>query len=356
MRILVATLALAAAAAVPALGQEGGAPAGRPAFVNITAPAPTIPDGITVESPKVHGKSLEGNLEGNSADREVMVVLPPSYGKEPGRRYPVVYYLHGFAIDGRNFYNFMKVPEAVAANAEQGNEFIVVVPDTLTKMGGSMYSNSVTTGNFREFVAKDLVAYIDSHYRTIASKDGRGLAGHSMGGYGTWVTAMTYPGVFDSIWAQSACCVSPRDETVESAKAMGDVPIAGVDQSGFGMRAGLASMTAWSPNPKNPQFYADFPLGADGKVDALVIAKWANNSPLAMVPSRIDALKSYDAIGSDVGTKDGLVRDDTMIHEELDDFGIEHTFLTYEGTHVDKIAERFKDVVLPFMAKHLQMK
>ncbi len=137
---------------------------------------------------------------------------------------------------------------------------------------------------------------------------------------------------------------------------MGDVPIAGVDQSGFGMRAGLASMTAWSPNPKNPPFYADFPLGADGKVDALVIAKWANNSPLAMVPSHIDALKSYDAIGSDVGTKDGLVRDDTMIHEELDDFGIEHTFLTYEGTHVDKIAERFKDVVLPFMAKHLQMK
>ena len=96
MRILVAafapTLALAATAfvAAPAMAQQGGPPAGRPAFVNITAPAPTIPAGITVEAPKVHGASLEGNLEGNSADREVMVVLPPSYGKEPNRRYPVV--------------------------------------------------------------------------------------------------------------------------------------------------------------------------------------------------------------------------------------------------------------------------
>ena len=98
---------------------------------------------------------------------------------------------------------------------------------------------------------------------------------------------------------------------------MAAVPIEGVDQSGFGMRAGLASMTAWSPNPQNPPFYVDFPL-KDGAVDPLVIAKWANNSPLAMVASHLDALRSFDAIGSDVGTKDGLIRDDTLIHEELD--------------------------------------
>jgi enterochelin esterase-like enzyme len=126
----------------------------------------------------------------------------------------VVYYLHGFAISGRNFYNYMQVPTAVAQNAAAGREFIVVVPDTLTRMGGSMYSDSAATGNFREFVARDLVGYIDANYRTIASKEGRGLAGHSMGGYGTWVTAMSYPEVFSSIWAQSACCVTPRGETV----------------------------------------------------------------------------------------------------------------------------------------------
>ena len=324
---------------------------------NITAPPPPVPEGITVEEIEVHGASLEGNLEGNDVERQVMVVLPPSYATSPNKRYPVVYYLHGFAIDGKNFYNYMRVPEAVAKNAAEGSEFIVVVPSTLTKMGGSMYSNSVTTGNFREFIARDLVEHMDKNYRTIANRGGRGLVGHSMGGYGTWVVGMTYPEVFDSIWAQSACCVSPRTETVESATAMAAVPIEGVDQSGFGMRAGLASAVAWAPNPKNPPFYVDFPIRAneDGTqaVDSLVIAKWANNSPLAMVASHIDALKSFDAIGSDVGDKDGLVRDDTLIHEELARFGIEHEWAVYEGTHTDKIGQRFSEVVLPFFAQHL---
>ena len=344
LRMLIASAAAALVlAAAPAAAQ------------NITAPDAAVPENITVEAVQVPGPSLEGNLEGNATTREAMVVLPPSYGKEPNRRYPVVYYLHGFAISGRDFYDFMQVPTAVASNAAQGNEFIVVVPDTLTKMGGSMYSTSVTTGDFRKFVAKDLVAFIDSKYRTIASREGRGLAGHSMGGYGTWVVGMTYPEVFDSIWAQSACCVSPRTETVESAKAMAAVPIETVDKAGFGMRAGLASAVAWAPNPNNPPYFVDFPVNAEGEIDPLVIAKCAANSPLAMVSSRVGALKSFDAIGADVGVKDVLVTDVTMIHEELEKFGIAHEWAIYEGDHVNKIGERFAGVVLPFFAKHLDM-
>ena len=49
------------------------------------------------------------------------------------------------------------------------------------------------------------------------------------------------------------------------------------------------------------------------------------------------------------------IRDDTLIHEELEKFGIEHTFETYEGTHTDKIGQRFSEVVLPFFAQHLDM-
>jgi enterochelin esterase-like enzyme len=342
--MLKAIMALSAAAlalaALPAQAQ------------NITAPPPPIPQGITVEEIKVHGASLVGNLEGNDVERQVMVVLPPSYKASPNKRYPVVYYLHGFAIDGKNFYNYMHVPEAVAKSAAAGNEFIVVVPSTLTKMGGSMYSSSVTTGDFRKFIAQDLVQYMDSHYRTIANRGGRGLVGHSMGGYGTWVIGMSYPQVFDSIWAQSACCVSPRTETIESATRMSQVPIEGVDQSGFGMRAGLASAVAWAPNPNNPPFYVDWPV-KDGAIDQSVIARWAQNSPLAMVAGHVDALKSFDAIGADVGDKDGLVRDDTLIHEELEKHGIEHEWAIYEGTHTDKIGQRFADVVLPFLAEHL---
>ena len=316
---------------------------------------PVVPGAkpVTAERIKIHGTALEGNLEGDAVDREVIVFLPPSYQTERNRRYPVVYALHGYSVGAEQWSREIHVPQTIeGAFALGAKEMIVVVPDSKTLHNGSMYSSSVTTGDFRKFVAEDLVQYVDGHYRTIANRGGRGLAGHSMGGYGTWVIGMSYPQVFDSIWAQSACCVSPRGETVESATAMSNVKIEGVDQSGFGMRAGLASMTAWSPNPQNPPFYADFPL-KDGAVDPLVIAKWANNSPLAMVASHIGALKSFDAIGSDVGTKDGLIRDDTLIHEELARFGIAHEWATYEGTHTDKIGQRFDEVVLPFFAKHL---
>jgi enterochelin esterase-like enzyme len=341
MRIALAAVAALTLFAAPAAAQQ-----------NITAPPPAIPEGITVESVMVHGASLEGNLEGNATTREAMVVLPPSYGKQPDRHYPVVYYLHGFAIDGRNFYNFMKVPEAVDHNAAKGTEFIVVVPDSLTKLGGSMYSSSVTTGDFEAFIAHDLVAYIDSHYRTIPTREGRGLAGHSMGGYGTWKIAMDHPGVFAAVWAQSACCVSPRRETIESAAKLAALPLADGIKADFGTRAALSSMVAWSPNPQNAPYYADFPI-KDGALDETVLAKWANNSPLAMVASRIPALRSYDAIGADVGDKDGLVTDDTLIHEELLRFGVAHDWAVYDGNHVDKIAQRFDTVVLPFFAKHL---
>lgn len=338
-----AAVAATCALAVPATAQ------------NIAAPDAVVPAGITVQAVMVHGTTLEGNLEGNSVAREVMVVLPPSYGSDPTRHYPVVYYLHGFAISGRDFYDYMQVPTAVASNAAAGREFIVVVPDTLTAMGGSMYSNSVTTGNFRDFIATDLVAYIDANYRTIPTREGRGLVGHSMGGYGTWVVGMTHPEVFDSIYAQSACCVSARRETVESAAAMAAVPRAGVDASGFGMRAGLASAVAWAPNPQNAPFFVDWPINAAGQVDEAVLARWANNSPLAMVSGHISALQSFDGIGLDVSDRDGLVRDDTLIHQELEKFGIAHDWAVYEGTHTDKIGARFQDVVLPWLAGHLDM-
>jgi enterochelin esterase-like enzyme len=342
LKTLLAAAALAALAA-PAVAQ------------NITAPDAVVPAGITVQAVMVRGASLDGNLEGNAATREAMVVLPPSYAGNPTRHYPVVYYLHGFAISGRDFYDYMQVPTAVAQNAAEGREFIVVVPDTLTAMGGSMYSNSVTTGNFRDFLATDLVQYIDANFRTIARREGRALVGHSMGGYGTWVVGMTHPEVFNAIWAQSACCVSARSETPESAAAMAAVPRDGVDRAGFGMRAGLASAVAWAPNPQNPPFYVDWPVAADGSLDQLVLARWAANSPLAMVSGNVSALQSFAAIGADVGTGDGLIRDDTLIHQELEKFGIQHRWETYEGTHTDKIGTRFASVVLPFMAQYLDM-
>jgi hypothetical protein len=61
---------------------------------------PVVPGAkpVAVDHIKIHGKALEGNLEGNAADQDILVFLPPSYGTAKSRRYPAVYALHGYSI------------------------------------------------------------------------------------------------------------------------------------------------------------------------------------------------------------------------------------------------------------------
>jgi enterochelin esterase-like enzyme len=148
---------------------------------------PNVPGAkpVTVERIKIHGYALEGNLERNAVDREVFVFLPPSYLKEKHRRYPVVYALHGYSIGAEQWTKEIHVPQTIeGAFALGAQEMIVVVPDSKTRHNGSMYSSSLTVGDFENFIARDVVAYIDRHYRTIPNRMSRGLVGHSMGGYG----------------------------------------------------------------------------------------------------------------------------------------------------------------------------
>ena len=161
------------------------------------------PAGARTDKIKVHGAALEGNLEGNSADRDVYVFLPPSYDSNPGKRYPVVYFLHGYSVGADAYDGLARFQEAVDQAAAAGNEMIVVMPDVLTKFKGAMFSASVTTGDFERYVAEDLVEYIDSQYHTIADLGSRGLSGHSMGGYGTLKIAMKDQGIFSSIYAMA---------------------------------------------------------------------------------------------------------------------------------------------------------
>src|SRR5690349_23791517 len=125
-----------------------------------------------VEHVKIHGVSLEGNLEGDAVDRDALVFLPPSYRKETRRRYPVVYALHGYSIGAEQWSKEIHVPQTIeGAFAKGAREMIVVMPDSKTVHNGSMYSSSVTTGDFENYVARDVVSYIDAHYRTIASRE-----------------------------------------------------------------------------------------------------------------------------------------------------------------------------------------
>ena len=271
-------------------------------------PAPAAHKG-KFERIKVHGASLEGNLSGDSADRDVSIYLPPSYGTSGARRYPVLYMLHGYTDSDERWFglrgqHFINVPTAVdKAWAAGSAEMIIVMPNSYTKFAGSMYSNSVATGDWEAFVARDLVAYVDSHYRTIARREARGLAGHSMGGYGTIRIGMKYPQVFVAMYAQSPCCMAanlnPSPEAMGQAAAI--TTAEQFDKAGFGTKAMLASAAAWAPNPKNPPFFLDLPV-QDGKPVPEVIAKWAANAPLSMVHQYISQIKTYKGVAFDAAT------------------------------------------------------
>jgi enterochelin esterase-like enzyme len=163
---------------------------------------------VTAERIKIHGMALEGNLEGNAVARDVIVFLPPSYQTERNRRYPVVYALHGYSVGAEQWSQEIHAPQTIeGAFALGAKEMIVVVPDSKTLHNGSMYSSSVTTGDFERYIAHDVVAYMDSHYRTIPGRSSRGLVGHSMGGYGATRIGMKYPDVFGSLYIMSPCCL-----------------------------------------------------------------------------------------------------------------------------------------------------
>src|ERR1022692_4517517 len=103
---------------------------------------------VNVEHIKIHGASLEGNLEDDAVDRDVLVFLPPSYATAKHRTYPVVYALHGYSIGAEQWSKEIHVPQTIEGAFAQGaKEMIVVLPDSKTLHNGSMYSSSVTTGD-----------------------------------------------------------------------------------------------------------------------------------------------------------------------------------------------------------------
>jgi enterochelin esterase-like enzyme len=312
---------------------------------------------VTVERIKVRGASLEGNLEGNAVDREVLVFLPPGYTKEKGRRYPVVYALHGYSIGAEQWSREIHVPQTIEGAFAQGvREMIVVLPDSKTRHNGSMYSSSATVGDFESYVARDLVSYVDTHYRTLANRNSRGLDGHSMGGYGATRIGMKHADVFGSLYIMSPCCLSPRgpgqpnsdlEKTLANARRPEDV--SGLT---FGARAQLAAAAAWAPNPQAPPFYLDLPT-KDGAPQADVLSRFAANAPLAFLDQWIGNLRRYRAVAIDVGDQDGLRVDARKLHDALDRYKIANTFEIYSGTHTSKVAARFQHHVLPFFHRTL---
>ncbi|WP_240699955.1 alpha/beta hydrolase [Sphingomonas gei] len=339
-----------------ALALVASGPAAAQVATRVPAPVPGALS-ATIERIKVHSPTIVGNLEGEAADRDVLVVLPPGYARSPKKRYPVLYALHGYSIGAEQWIKEIHVPQTIeGAFAKDANEMIVVLPDSKTVHNGSMYSSSPTTGDFEAFVSRDLVRHIDAHYRTLAVRESRGLAGHSMGGYGTARIGMKHAETFGAIYMMSPCCLSPRDPAQFNA-ATGEAlaKVKSLEEArrlGWGERAQLATAAAWSPNPKNPPLYLDLPV-KDGVVRPEILAKWAANAPLAFIDQYVGNLRRYKAIAIDVGDRDGLKDDAAKLHEALDRYGIANSFEIYPGDHTSDVAARFQEQVIPFFSKHL---
>jgi S-formylglutathione hydrolase FrmB len=198
------------------------------------------------------------------------------------------------------------------------------------------------------------VAYIDGHYRTLARREGRGLSGHSMGGYGTLRIGMKYPQVFGAIYSMSAGALSNQAPDAARVKAERERLAAGIRTEVRSTVNGVeAQASAWAPNPQNPPWFFDLPFDAEGKPVPLVAEKWTANALLATVDQNVPALKSFRAIMLDVGNQDGLMASNTQFSEALGRLGVAHAYEVYDGTHGNRVGQRFIDKVLPFFARNL---
>lgn len=311
---------------------------------------------------EVPGPSLAGNLTGDDSTRHVSIYLPPGYSQNSATRYPVLYLLHGYTRNDRFFFgmeenSYVNTAESMeSAWANGAIDMIVVVPDAHTRYDGSMYSNSVTTGDWEGFIAKDLVEYIDSHYRTLAKRESRGLAGHSMGGYGVLRIGMHYPEVYSGIYSMSPCCLAPATNPSEELMAQAaevdtDEELAATNR---GVRTIMASAAAWSPNPQNPPMYYDLPI-ENGELNEDVLAMWIANAPLVTVHQHIPALKSFNAISMDIGNEDfGLEPGASAFSGILEQYGIDHEYEIYEGDHTNRVQDRLTNHVIPMFSELLQ--
>jgi S-formylglutathione hydrolase FrmB len=151
--------------------------------------------------------------------KRVMVWLPPSYATQPSRRFPVAYYLHGAQGDESNWLNLGRLGTTLDSLVRAGApELVVVMPDgddgfyttwnflgdwpgcrrTRPPNGEPADSYCVPWPHYDEYIARDLVAFIDRRYRSLPERRHRGVAGLSMGGYGAIALALSYPEVFSA--------------------------------------------------------------------------------------------------------------------------------------------------------------
>lgn len=306
-------------------------------------------------------KALQ-NTGGENPNRKVSVYLPPDYD-QAGKRFPVIYYLHGF-MGTDSIYSNMKQILDRSLQQKKIRSFILVQASNYTVFEGSFYSNSSLTGNWSDFMAKELVEYVDKNFKTMAHRDSRGIGGHSMGGYGAIKIGMLHPDVFSSVYALSPgllAFVKEFGPNSDSFKELAKVKTLEELKKTYYPKVLVAVGRAWSPNPGKPPFYCDVPFTYKGDsliVDNEVLQKWNDNMPVYMVDKYAGNLRKLKALKLDWGRNDSqrFPVQCGMFSQKLENLGIDHFAEEYIGNHGNKIWTtdgRVLNDFLPFFNEYL---
>jgi S-formylglutathione hydrolase len=320
----------------------------------------------------LHGASLQGNVTGEMTDRPVIVYLPPSYDSSPAKRYPVIYLLHGIGGTGQEFIRNPGAWNSVPSVMDQGTaarlfkEMIVVMPNQFTKRFGSYYTNSTVTGRWEDFTVRDLVSFIDKKYRTLAAAGSRGIAGHSMGGYGALRIGMKNPDTFSVVyglnpalpgWSADITVQSPAYRIAARAKTYEDIPAPPNAAAGV-----ITVSQAFSPNPDKPPFFLNLPFAeVDGRMvpSEPGFSDWEKNFLHNMVRQHREQLlrlRGYRFDSADNDSFQFISPNSRELSQVLTTNGIDHVFEEYNGDHFNRIygpLGRFATEVFPYFSRLL---
>lgn len=172
-------------------------------LVNVSLFAANV-DTLKVYSPSMH------------KEINTIVITPEEYGKN--KKYPVVYLLHGFSGNHKDW--ITKVP-AIKAYADAYN-FIIVCPDGNF---ASWYFDSpkIKDSQYETFITKELITYVDTHYKTISQKEGRAITGLSMGGHGAFFLAFKHQELYNIAGSMSgALDIKPIADGFGISQLLGD--------------------------------------------------------------------------------------------------------------------------------------
>lgn len=322
---------------------------------------------VTFDAP-----ALANNLIGEPTTRGLRVYLPKAYYEAENQLFPVIYYLPGFG-------DWTMLGVAIPGDLEQANAAlnpaIVVIVDGRNAFDGSFYVNSPVTGNWGDYVSKDVVDYIDAHYRSIPNRRARGVAGHSMGGFGALDLAMRHPEVFGSVFAMAPGLVGAKgivdtqmfDSYTHISNFLASLALVNKSDSVLALNAlhqnpdqfDIAYGMAFAPSLTPPYF--EYPYSLDNTKlvsDAQVLAKW--ESGFGAIHSEVAEfatnLESLNGIGIDCGLNDEyawIPRGCSYYDAELAAANITHSYTTHSGSHQNRLRERILQVMLPFFSQHL---